>query len=63
MGERTARDDADKARSHRSPAPADSDERLEGEASEERNPSRANMDRPLAGRNDTEGVRNAKKED
>ena len=63
MGDRTPRDDADKARSHRSPSPPDSDERPEGESSEEKNPSRSNMDRPLAGRSDPKGSRNTNKED
>ena len=47
MGERSARDDADKARSHRNPAPSPTDDDAEGEASEKRNPGRSNMDRPV----------------
>ncbi len=53
MGDRSARDDQDVARSHRNPDPLGPNDQPEGETSESRNPSSTNMDRPLVGRSDS----------
>ena len=61
MGERRARNDDDRARSHRNAG--QSDDVPEGKASERRNPGRSNMDRPIEGRSATEDEQHKDRED
>jgi hypothetical protein len=61
MSERQPRSDEDRARSHRNQGrPADVPE---GKESEQRNPSRSNMDRPIEGRSATEDEKHKDRED